>query len=203
MGFESWGVPIYSTWCTRFGPSSAWVWNVPRFRAELVIVFKMENEMKNSIQRVRAIRSLVGSNEASAFDVALAREYLRRVALMAKSLAGWTGGPFFDTTAVAAADLDVRIKSEIEAAVNAEIQPNAYVRRLCVDYLKWRAYVDAGNPTACAHANIYEPLMRLFERGHSIGLHHGELIVGSFAIPLGRWLELSEIPPADLDDDVS
>lgn len=159
--------------------------------------------MKNSIQRVRAIPTLHANNEASTFDVALAREYLRRVALMAKSLSGWTGGPFFDTAAIAEADLDLQTKSEIETAINAEMQPNAYVRRLCVDYLKWQAYVEAGNLIACSYADIYEPLLKLFERGQSIGFHHGELIVGSFAIPLGRWLELSGIPPAKLDGDVT
>lgn len=159
----------------------------------------MENKLRNAIQRVRTIGFANNPNEASAFDVVLAREYLRRVALMAISTSGWTGGPFFDAAKVVAADLDTQVKLEIEAAVSEVALPNAYVRKLCVDYIKWHAYRDAGHPLACSYADVYEPLLMLFERGQSIGFHHGELIVGSYAIPLKGWLELANIPPADLN----
>lgn len=156
--------------------------------------------MKKAIQRIKAIPPLYSSHTKSPIDADLAREYLRRVALMAKSLPGWDGGPFFNTSEVTANDLDPQVITEIDAAVTADTQPNGYVRRLCIDYIKWQAYVEVADPVACLYPDIFEPLLRLFERGQSFGIRHGELVVGSFAIPLTAWLESSEMPALDLDE---
>lgn len=163
----------------------------------------MENKMKDAIKRICSLKTLPSNRETTPSDVMIAKEYLRRVALMAKALPEWKSSPFFDPKIITEAELDANVKTEIEAVLNSEMQPNAYVRKLCADYIRWQAYVDTGNVVACSHANIYEPLLILFERGQEIGLHHGELMIGSFAIPLNRWLESANLPPADLSSEAS
>lgn len=163
----------------------------------------MENKMKSAIKRIQSLKTLPTNSEASPSDVLIAREYLRRVALMAKALPEWKSGPFFDPKIVTEAELDATVKTEIEAVLNPVMQPNAYVRKLCADYIKWQAYVGIGNVVASSYADIYEPLLILFERGQDIGLHHGELMIGSFAVPLNRWLESANLAPVNLSSESS
>jgi hypothetical protein len=159
----------------------------------------MNNRMKSAIERVSLLSSLNNDRDASDHDVLLAKEYLRRIAVMAKTFPDWNLGPFFDTKMVTNIELETPVRSEIERLLSSKAQPNAYVRKLCADYIKWNAYADIGNSVASSNLDIYEPLLRLFERGQEIGLHHGELMIGSFAIPLNRWLEFAELTPLNLE----
>jgi hypothetical protein len=158
--------------------------------------------MKKAMQRVSAIPPLGRSDGTSSFDADLAREYLRRAALMAKSLPNWEGGPFFNPAVVTLSDLSATLISEIEAVITSDSQPNGFVRRICRDYIKWQAYIDKGNPVATSFPEVYEPLLKLFERGQSFGMHHGELIIGGFSIPLESWLDSSEMPAFNLDETI-
>jgi hypothetical protein len=154
--------------------------------------------MKAAMKRIKAIPPLRHSEYVSDKAGDLATEYLRRVAVMAQSLPSWSGGPFFNPTTVTSSELGSDIESEIRAVVSEDIEPNGYVRRLYLDYIKWQAYVEMGDPVACSHPDVYEPLIRLFEQGHPLGFHHGDLMVGAFAIPLTNWLRFAEKTSLDL-----
>jgi hypothetical protein len=138
-------------------------------------------------KHLTALHQVSDEFDASSEEVMLVKEYFRRVSVLAQELGRWHGGPFFDPVKLLGEPLlgdAERIIADFSTASN---QPNAYVRRVCIDALRWTALAEQGEPLPQRHSDLFEPLIVLFERGCGFGLHHGELLIGGFAIPLQNW----------------
>lgn len=55
--------------------------------------------------------------------------------------------------------------------------------KLCECYLEWSYLVDVKNEIAIKYNNLYEPIIKLFERGGKISYHKNELICGKIGWP--------------------
>jgi hypothetical protein len=49
--------------------------------------------------------------------------------------------------------------------------------------------------------DLFEPLMRMFERGAAFTLHHGEALFENYARPLQMWRSDALGPALEIDED--
>ncbi|WPC43903.1 hypothetical protein [Clostridium sp. JS66] len=54
---------------------------------------------------------------------------------------------------------------------------------LCQYYLEWSYLIDMKNEVAIEYSDLYEPIIKLFERGGKISYHQNELICGGVGWP--------------------
>jgi hypothetical protein len=57
------------------------------------------------------------------------------------------------------------------------------IKLVCEYYLEWAYLVDIENEVAIEHSDLYEPIIKLFERGGRISYHQNELTCGKAGWP--------------------
>lgn len=78
---------------------------------------------------------------------------------------------------------------------------NSVVKFLCISYLKYMYILGEGNQITIEFNDLFEPLIRLFERGGMFNRHHGEYIIGGGAwVPSYPEIMLKE-QPIDISDE--
>lgn len=78
---------------------------------------------------------------------------------------------------------------------------NSIIRFLCVSYLQYIYILGEGNQIAKEFDDLFEPLIKLFERGGMFNRHHGEYIIGGGAwVPSYPEIMLKE-KPIDISDE--
>ena len=77
---------------------------------------------------------------------------------------------------------------------------NLYIRAICYCYLEISQLADEGVDEAVDYIDLYEPMIKFFERGGTFWIRQGELIVGKSAYPLRYWRDL-DVPRNDISDD--
>jgi hypothetical protein len=147
----------------------------------------MSQSMEDTATRVLALAPIDGSVDPSEADVLLLRQYFGNVDALAKSVAVWKGGPFFDPRNVIGRDLSPEHAQEVNDVAAKLVHQNGYVKHLCVAAVVWAGYAVEGERLACEHDDLFEPLLRLFEKGIGFTIHHGEILIGRFALPLSTW----------------
>ncbi|MFB6367903.1 hypothetical protein ACFCP7_28530 [Paenibacillus elgii] len=71
----------------------------------------------------------------------------------------------------------------------------------CFNYLEWCCLIDNGNPIAIKYQDIYEPIIKLFERGGGqISIHHSELVGGFGAFPRSISASRGDMKEFDISD---
>jgi hypothetical protein len=130
-------------------------------------------------------------------NVALAKEYIRRAALLVKTYSLNVKFPFYSAAQAIGKSQQIDIVGICPQLENLD---NAFVKRFCECYLEWAFLTDTKEPAAIQFCDLYEPLIKLFERGGTIGLHHGEVVVGRYAFPLVHWSSLALEEPIDISD---
>lgn len=130
--------------------------------------------------------------------VALMTEYLRRATLwvMAFNISG--KGRFFNLAGIIMPDVSApqHLIDEVE-----ELPANWWGRRICTWYLLWAMIKDHPEVTKLDLPDLYEPLIRLYERGGSFTMEHTFIDVGSAGIPAVRWSDFESLEPLpDLGD---
>ncbi|AKG36438.1 hypothetical protein [Paenibacillus durus] len=78
---------------------------------------------------------------------------------------------------------------------------NLYIKALCYCYLEISALADEGVSEALKYVDLYDPMIKLFERGGSFSIRQGEMVVGTSAYPLNYWRDLN-IPIKDISDSI-
>lgn len=72
---------------------------------------------------------------------------------------------------------------------------------ICFGYLEWCSLLDNGHPIALKYPDIYEPIIKLFERGGGqISIHHHELIGGFGAFPRSISDSRGDMKEFDISD---
>lgn len=147
----------------------------------------MSQSMEETAARVSALAPINGNVDPSEPDVMLLRQYFGNVDALARSVPVWRGGPFFDPRTVIGRDLSpghAQAVSDVDARL---VHQHGYVKHLCIAAVMWSGYVVEGERLACAHADLFEPLLRLFEKGIGFTIHHGDILIGRFALPVTTW----------------
>jgi hypothetical protein len=149
----------------------------------------MTDSIHPAAARVLAIPTLGGETPATREDGALVREYLRNVKRLADALGSWEGGPFFAPERLFGRGLGPERQRVVDDVVTWIAQPNADVTAICLASVRWAGYADEGEPLAVAHASLFDPLLRLFERGVELRIDRGAALIRGSALPLGAWRE--------------
>lgn len=103
----------------------------------------------------------------------------------------------------AAAMISADIPTSIEEKCNV-MGLNTYgwiVNLSCKFYLEWAYLIDHENTIAMKHSELYEPLIKLFERGGHLTYHQNSLYCGKFSWPKSSYnLKRSDVA-CDITDD--
>ena len=80
-----------------------------------------------------------------------------------------------------------------------EIYGTAY--SVCTFYLEWAYLLDQEEPVALKFYDLYEPIIKLYERGGRISYRENFLMCGSSEWPRNSARILRDIPPIDIQDE--
>ncbi len=147
----------------------------------------MKDTMHPAASRVLAIPTLEKDAPATAGEAQLVRDYLENVRRLARAAGGWSRGPFFAPEELFPRELAPEHRRILADVHTWLVQPNPDVARICMDAVKWAGYADEGEALAVAHADLFEPLLRLFERGFGLHLRQGEAMLKGASVPLAGW----------------
>jgi hypothetical protein len=130
----------------------------------------------------------------------LITEYLRRSSLFLE-MHSFESGPFFSPAKVLGTSLD--LEDIISNIFSASIKPNLLSQTICLRYLEWVTLVEEGKIIDGDHRDIYEPLIKYFERGGTLRLDQSiYLDYGFGAFPIDNWRErYSKLPLIDISEE--
>ncbi|ETT30261.1 MULTISPECIES: hypothetical protein [unclassified Paenibacillus] len=106
----------------------------------------------------------------------------------------------FNAAEVINFDTPAHIKEECNALVNSNV--GWVTEYLCTFYLEWAYVVDKKTPVALKFHDLYDPIIKLFERGGRISYHHNELVCGKHGWPRNSGVMTRGIQPQDIRDEV-
>ncbi|GKX54357.1 hypothetical protein SOASR030_04690 [Leminorella grimontii] len=145
----------------------------------------MFNNMKKATMRALRIEHIEKYDDIPDVNFFLIREYFRRVAIMFSFLEGkHTPSPRFDCCRILGIECQQSIGMEIDKLRSTLIEKtgNAYIAAYLIEYIKWNYFIDLKNAIAVKNRDVFEPLIRIFENGCTIGFHHGEFMVGKYSL---------------------
>jgi hypothetical protein len=108
---------------------------------------------------------------------------------------------FFDPVELPGAD-EAQMKQERQdlAKITKGIGHRLWAR-LLQNYVLRRTLVRARNSVAELEPDLFEPLMKMFERGAAFTLHHGEALFENHALPLQTWRSAALREPIEIEED--
>lgn len=134
----------------------------------------MEN-FNQAIKRISAIDwSCIGNKQARS-HVHLSKEYLRRASMFFQYYPGPCRYPFI----IISNSITKSQVSVDELQILKEID-NSYVREIVTSYIELNALIDEGNQIATDNKDLFEPAIKLYERGGLFFIRGGYLnVVGA------------------------
>lgn len=131
--------------------------------------------MKNfsqAIKRISAIDwSCIGKKHARS-HIHLSKEYLRRASIFFQDYPGPCRYPFI----IVSNSITKSQERVNELQILKEID-NSYVREIATSYLELNALIDEGNQIAFDNKDLFEPAIKLYERGGHFFIREGNLNV--------------------------
>ncbi|MGA8942086.1 MAG: hypothetical protein WB502_05125, partial [Thermoactinomyces sp.] len=102
----------------------------------------------------------------------------------------------------AAQKLEIDLPIDIEeTCIELKQIKLATTRALCTFYLEWAYLVDKGEPIAVKFKDLYDPIIKLYEKGGIISYHHNELICGHYGFAVNTARILRNSPSFDISDE--
>ncbi|MEK4363083.1 hypothetical protein MKX68_11520 [Paenibacillus sp. FSL M8-0212] len=127
----------------------------------------------------------------------LIKEYLRRVnQLLNEMHTSINQYPLLSFAKILGKAIDEEV---YRACSKLDTLGNPYVKVICYGYLEVSELADQGVDEAIQYIDLYEPMIKFFERGGSFTIRQGEMVVGSSAYPLNYWRHLN-ISVQDISD---
>lgn len=125
--------------------------------------------------------------------VVLVKEYLRRMTLFLNAISSDAKLPYVDAALVSGKDITIDL-----ATVNERLSllKGTFCGFFCYSILKWALLSENGDSLAVQFSDVYEPLIKLYERGGWFRIHNGQIFVGESSFGL-RSKTLNE---ADISD---
>ncbi|MEK8019762.1 MAG: hypothetical protein VSS75_023050 [Candidatus Parabeggiatoa sp.] len=158
----------------------------------------MKSHLKKARQRLTSVNWKTSERESRYSDFVLLKEYLRRIALLAEVLGDNSIQPILNPVNLTSLEISKDMFDEVVSEVG--IAGNAYVIAICKCYLMWNYLIDEKEVLAQQFPDIFDPLIKLFERGGRVALSRGEFVIGSCCLPLNNWRQRSNEPAKDITD---
>lgn len=152
--------------------------------------------LNQAIKRISLIDwSSLGEKETVSQNY-LCREYLRRAAKFLKDYPGTCVPPF-----IMISNSITEPKENMEAIEVINNISNSYHRALVTSYLELCALIDEKNPIAIDNKDLFEPAIKLYERGGFFYRREGYIYINgsSFIIADATW---DKQDPLDISDEV-
>lgn len=148
-----------------------------------------------AIERISSINwSEVGKRNSNS-HIQLVREYLRRASIFHNNYPGKCLYPFLMIS-----NSITSPKTNIEEIQILYEVNNSYHRALVTSYLELNALIDEGNQVAIDNKDLFEPVIKLYERGGIFYRGEGGINVNGSSFPFTIWANLVEIEPVDITD---
>jgi len=144
----------------------------------------MNERYNRSIQRINKIDLIKCDNTYKRSNNILAKEYLRRIALFMEYISVDHKYPFFRAADVLERDNIISFYEVCPQLVEVNCRDP---KSICKYYIEWSALADEGEPLALKFEGMYEPVIKLFERGVHLRIQHQFLEVGG-----GNSLDLTK-----------
>ncbi|WP_244297260.1 hypothetical protein [Brevibacillus antibioticus] len=131
-------------------------------------------------------------------------EYFRRGTLFLESYS-FKSGPFFSPARVL--DIELGVDLDLEDVITSIFpepgKPNILCKTICQRFLEWVILVEQGKIITDDYPNVYEPLIKYFERGGNLRIDQGIYLEYEYgAFPIDNWRErYSKLPPTDISDE--
>ncbi|KHL91216.1 hypothetical protein QW71_35955 [Paenibacillus sp. IHB B 3415] len=145
--------------------------------------------LNDAVNRISLINFEDGGNKFCESHHILISEYFRRVNAVLNTLSlNIDKYPIFRIASVLGNSQHVDIMKVCPMLKDIN---NLYIKAICYYYLEICSLVDERVDKANEYADLYEPMIKLLERGGSFNLRQGELLIGTSAYPLSYWRELN------------
>ncbi|WP_223275695.1 hypothetical protein [Paenibacillus elgii] len=130
----------------------------------------------------------------------LIAEFLRRGSLFLENSSS-EFGLFFSPAKVLDVNLD--LENVITSIFYEPGKPNLLCKTICLRYLEWVSLVEKGKIMSNEYQDVYEPLIKYFERGGTLRIDQGiYLDYGFGAFPIDNWRErYSKLQATDISDE--
>jgi len=125
--------------------------------------------------------------------VVLVKEYLRRMTLLLDTISSDAKLPYVDAALASGRNIEIDL-----ASVNDRLNSlkGTHCGFFCSCILKWALLIEDEDILAVKFSDVYEPLIKLYERGGWFRIHNGHVFVGESSFGL-RSKTLNE---ADISD---
>ncbi|WP_231574858.1 hypothetical protein [Paenibacillus sp. FSL R7-0273] len=155
--------------------------------------------LEKAITRISKIAWGTSKTKRKSSELLIA-EYLRRSSLFLEKYS-IESGPFFSPSKVLDSNLD--LEDVITGIFSASDKPNLLCKTICLRYLEWVSLVGEGKIINGDYQDIYEPIIKYFERGGTLRLDQGiYLDYGFGAFPIDNWRErYSKLHAIDISDE--
>ncbi|WP_339267581.1 hypothetical protein NYE54_27290 [Paenibacillus sp. FSL K6-1330] len=159
----------------------------------------MTDFLEKAITRISKIAWGTSETKKKSSELLIA-EYLRRSSLFLEGKST-ESGPFFSPAKVLGSNLD--LEDIITSIFSESGKPNLLCKTICLRYLEWVSLVGKGKRIKGEYLDIYEPLIKYFERGGTLRLDQGiYLDYGFGAFPIDNWRErYSKLHAIDISDE--
>jgi len=130
----------------------------------------------------------------------LVQEFLRRATLVINEYSitlKTLRYPYISANDVIDRELDVDV---FKWCPKLEEIQNGTIKYMCRFYLQWSVLIDQGLPVALEHKDLYEPLIKLLERGGSFTIRQNSMIVGEADFHLSTYRDKVIMEPNDISD---
>ncbi|WP_338543781.1 hypothetical protein [Paenibacillus tundrae] len=151
--------------------------------------------LNQAIKRISVIDwSCLGEQESKSQSY-LCREYLRRATIFLKNHPGTCVPPF-----IMISNSITEPQENIEMIEVVSEIDNSYHRALITSYLELCALIDEKNPIAMNNKDLFEPVMKLYERGGYFYRREGFIYINGTSIKIAdvAW---EEQKPLDISDE--
>lgn len=159
----------------------------------------MNDFLEKAITRISKIAWGTSETKKKSSELLIA-EYLRR---SSQFLDGYSieSVPFFSPAKVLGSPLD--LEDIITSVFSESGKPNLLCKTICLRYLEWVSLVGEGKILNGESQDIFEPLIKYFERGGTLRLDQSiYLDYGFGAFPIDNWRErYSKLHAIDISDE--
>ncbi|MFF0829892.1 hypothetical protein ACFYU8_23730 [Brevibacillus sp. NPDC003359] len=145
----------------------------------------IENYLEHAQNRISSINFMLEESERKSHLI-LANEFLKRAAYFERFsyLDLSLESPFVNVAEALGYSPTLSIEKICPTIPSIQ---NEIIKSICIQYLELSALVDQDVQRARKYYNLYEPVIKLFERGGKIDIVDNKIVVGSTTVPLSDW----------------
>jgi len=156
------------------------------------------NYFQNAVNHLNEIKWEQVGSVKEPWNMALIKEYIRRVSVFVTTNSLKTPYPFLNAAKAIGRDIQLDI---YECCPNLKIIDNSLIIAMCTSYIQWAVLIDNKDDCATKFPDIYEPLIKLYEKSGSVNYRNGEILAGGYAFPLATPIYMAKHDPIDITEE--